>query len=93
MGHEHALKPRSNAAGRKPLVARFGGIPLKRKRKATLPTVSPVRPRTATAKIVINGFSGAVRAKRGRWHIEVHQIRKLADLATPGRPQSGWRNS
>ena len=42
-GRAHASKPRSNARGRKPLVARFGGIPLKRQRKAILPTVNQVR--------------------------------------------------
>jgi hypothetical protein len=36
-------------AGRKPLVARFGGIPLKRQQKASSPTASQPRPPAATS--------------------------------------------
>lgn len=76
-------------AGRKPLVARFGGIPLKRQRKAVL---TDRQPAPATGR---NELLTRLRASRCEWcercgPVEVHQVRKLADLTTPGRPQPAW---
>jgi group II intron reverse transcriptase/maturase len=76
-------------AGRKPLVARFGGIPLKRQRKAVL---TDRQPAPATGR---NELLTRLRASRCEWcercgPVEVHQVRKLADLTRPGRPQPAW---
>jgi hypothetical protein len=76
-------------AGRKPLVARFGGIPLKRQDKAILIDRQPApaaRPKELITRL---------RAGRCEWceqhaPVEVHQVAKLADLARPGRPQPAW---
>jgi hypothetical protein len=76
-----------------PLVARFGGIPLRRKHTAVLidrvPGRSPHRPR---------GTQLIARLRRGRCEVcdhagtvEVHHIRRLADLTHTGPPhQPTW---
>jgi hypothetical protein len=76
-------------AGRKPLIARFGGIPLKRQKKAVLDD-RPAVPATVRKELVTR-----LRASRCEWcqqhaAVEVHQVRKLADLTRPGRPQPAW---
>jgi group II intron reverse transcriptase/maturase len=76
--------------GRKPLVARFGGIPLKRQRTAAI-TDRPAPPAALHRKELITRLlAGRCELCGHAGHTEVHQARKLADLATPGRPQPGW---
>ncbi len=76
-------------AGRKPLVTRFGGIPLKRQKKAVITDRLPGPP-TRRKELIQR-----LRTRRCEWcdtltDVEVHQVRKLADLTTAGRPQPGW---
>jgi hypothetical protein len=78
--------------GKKPRVARFGGIPLKRHKKAVLDDRQPAplvgrRP----------GSELLARLRRGRCElcqqsaqVQVHQVPKLAQLVIPGRPQPVW---
>ena len=76
--------------GRKPLVARFGGIPLKRQRTAAL-TDRPALPAALRHKELITRLlAGRCELCGHAGHTEVHQARKLADLATPGQPQPAW---
>jgi hypothetical protein len=75
--------------GRKPLVTRFGGIPLKRQKKAVITDRVPDLP-TRRKELTIR-----LRARRCEWcdttaDVEIHQVRKLADLTRTGRPQPGW---
>jgi hypothetical protein len=75
--------------GRKPLVTRFGGIPLKRQKKAVITDRLPDLP-TRRKELTIR-----LRARRCEWcdtltDVETHQVRKLADLTRTGRPQPGW---
>jgi hypothetical protein len=75
--------------GRKPLVVRFGGIPLRRQKHAVIhdrPVPATVRRtelivRLQAGRCELCGTCGAVR---------VHHVRSLADLATPGQPQPAW---
>ena len=74
--------------GRKPLVARFGGIPLRRQKYAVPVDRDPVRPTAGTKELITR-----LRCRRcemcGRAAtVEVHQIRKLADLENPGQPET-----
>lgn len=76
--------------GRKPLVARFGGIPLKRQKKAVILDRQPA-PITIRRKELITRLA----AERCEWcqrrgPAQTHQVRKLADLTRPGRPQPAW---
>jgi hypothetical protein len=76
-------------AGRKPLVAKFGGIPLKRQEKAVLDDRKPV-PATTRRQIVTRLQAGRCEWCQQQADVEVHQVRTLADLARPGRPQPEW---
>jgi group II intron reverse transcriptase/maturase len=80
-----------NRDSRKPLVSRFGGIPLRRQKRVALqdhyPVPVPVRRKELISRL---------QAGRCEWCeqlttvAEVHHVRKLADLARPGRPQPAW---
>lgn len=77
--------------GRTPRVARFGGIPLHRQKKAVLHDRLP-------APVARKELMSRLRTGRCEWceltttrdTMQVHQVRKLADLAQPGRPQPAW---
>lgn len=83
-----ALRWRGN--GKPPLVARFGGIPLKRQKQAEItdprpaPTCPPVK---EVVKRLRNGRCELCRSSR---HISVHAVRRLADLEQTGTPQPPW---
>jgi group II intron reverse transcriptase/maturase len=87
-GLRTCFEARIERPGKQPLVARFGGIPLARDRTAVLTDRDPARPVTYTRKELIT------RLRRGRCElchepdkVQVHQIRKLAQLPTgPGQP-------
>ena len=67
-------------AGRKPLVARFGGIPLKRQKKAVIDDRLPA-PAARRKELITRLRAGRCELCEQRGQVEVHQIRKLADLA------------
>jgi hypothetical protein len=75
-------------AGRKPLVARFGGIPLKRQKKTVL--TDQLYPATGRKELTIRLLTGRCEWCERRAPVEVHQVRALADLTRPGQPQPGW---
>ena len=77
-------------AGRKPLVARFGGIPLKRQKKAVLIDRQPVPGAPAARELITRLQTGRCEFCEHKAAVEVHQVRKLADLTRPGRPQPAW---
>jgi len=77
--------------GRKQLVAQFGGIPLRRQKWAVIQDRQPgpaSRPykeltkRFLKGKCELCGEAGTA--------VEIHQVRRLADLAAPGQPQPAW---
>jgi group II intron reverse transcriptase/maturase len=75
--------------GKTPLTARFGEIPLKRQKKAVLNDHLPA-PVTARKELITRLRSGRCELCDQRTSVEVHQVNKLADLSTPGRPQPAW---
>jgi group II intron reverse transcriptase/maturase len=76
--------------GRKPLIARFGGIPLTRQRTALLTDLSPA-PCSKGNELILRLIAGRCEICQAAQHLEVHHIRKLADLNRPGRPERpGW---
>jgi group II intron reverse transcriptase/maturase len=75
--------------GRKPLVARFGGIPLIRQKKAVLTDRQPV-PVTRRKELITRLRTGRCELCEQRAAVEVHQVAKLAGLHKPGRPQPAW---
>jgi AI2M/AI1M-like, HNH endonuclease/Type II intron maturase/Reverse transcriptase (RNA-dependent DNA polymerase) len=75
---------------RKPLVARFGGIPLKRQKKAVLTDRQPVQAPVIRRELITRLQADHCEMCQQPGEVEVHQIRKLADLPGPGRPQPEW---
>ncbi|MFE6166201.1 hypothetical protein ACFQ7F_45745 [Streptomyces sp. NPDC056486] len=69
--------------GRKPLVATFGGIPLKRQRAAEVLDRAPATKRSRGNELLHRLLAGECGKRTG---LHVHHIRKLADLKRPGRP-------
>jgi hypothetical protein len=88
-GLRTCFEARVERAGRKPLVARFGGIPLIRQKKAVLADRQPV-PATGRKELTIRLLARRCEWCEQRAPVEVHQVRALADLAKPGRPQPEW---
>jgi len=72
--------------GRKPLVARFGGIPLKRTRTAVLTDQRPVMASARRNELILRLMAGRCEICDSTVNLEVHHGRKLADLNKPGRP-------
>ena len=75
--------------GRKPLIARFGGIPLHRQKKAVIDD-RPAIPAPARKELVTRLRKGRCEWCQQYAAVETHQVRKLADLTRPGRPQPAW---
>jgi len=76
--------PRTN--GRKPLVARFGGIPLQRRRNAVLIDRAPNLASTKRNELIHRLLADRCEICNSRQDIEVHHIGKLADLNRHDRP-------
>src|ERR1700739_3431177 len=69
--------------GRKPLVARFGGIPLRRVRTAVLTDQRPVMASAQRNELIHRLLAGRCELCEGPEGLEVHHVRKLADLNKP----------
>ena len=78
-GPRTCFEAREERPGRKPLTARFGGIPLKRQRKRSSPTASQHRPHARGRSSPGSCTANANGATPGPT-VETHQVRKLADL-------------
>jgi group II intron reverse transcriptase/maturase len=72
--------------GRKPLVARFGGIPLQRRTSVTLADRKPNMAPPGN-ELIHRLLAGACEICDSRVGLQVHHLRKLADLDKPGRPE------
>ncbi len=71
--------------GRKPLAARFGGIPLRRVRTAVLADQRPVMASAKRNELIYRLLARRCELCEGTAGLEVHHVRKLADLNKPGR--------
>lgn len=71
--------------GKKPLVAQFGGIPLKRQQNAILVDNTPTVYTTRQNEVVRRLLAGGCELCGASGQVEVHHIRKLADLRKEGR--------
>ncbi len=74
-------------AAKKPLVAQFGGIPLRRQRYAILTDVPPKVNTDRRNELLKRLLADTCELCGSRQDCEVHHIRKLADLKTKGRPE------
>jgi Retron-type reverse transcriptase len=76
--------------GRQPLVARFGGIPLRRKKNAVLTDQVPAPVTVRRKELVTRLQAGRCELCKQPGPVDVHQVRKLTDLQRPGHPQPVW---
>jgi len=89
-GPRRCFEAKAERPGRKPLVNRFGGIPLRRQKKAVLTDRLPVPVTIRRKELISRLLAGWCEWCEQRAAVEVHQVRKLADLTRPGRPQPAW---
>jgi group II intron reverse transcriptase/maturase len=75
---------------KKPLVTRFGGIPLQRQTQAILIDQVPIYERSERNELVKRLLADKCELCGSREHIQVHHIRKLADLEKGGRERPRW---
>ncbi len=71
--------------GKRPLVAQFGGIPLRRQKQAVIVDRSPVLFTTSGNELIGRLVAGRCELCGSTQRLEVHHIRKLSDLNRPGR--------
>lgn len=84
-GPMKCLEGRVERAGKKPLVAQFGGIPLRRQKKAILIDHNPVYLKTHRNELLKRLLADTCELCGSQENCEVHHIRKLADLRQKGR--------
>jgi group II intron reverse transcriptase/maturase len=91
-GRRVCFEARVERGGRKPLVARFGGIPLHRNKQAVLnDRLTDPKRTTAYSKELIQRFLAGRCELCGRTDdTEVHHIRRLADLDRIATPRPPW---
>ncbi len=73
--------------GRKPLVARFGGIPLRRQKNAVPVDRDPVPVTVHRRELIDRLLAGRCELCEEKGKVQVHQVRKLADLGKSGQPE------
>src|SRR5258708_7587752 len=71
--------------GRKPPATRFGGIPPRRARTAVLTDQRPVMASPRRNELILRLLAGRCEICEDTAGLEVHHVRKLADLVKPGR--------
>jgi AI2M/AI1M-like HNH endonuclease len=83
-GPRKCFEARVERTGRKPLVARFGGIPLRRDKKTVINDrrLAPVN--TKRKELVTRLLAGRCEACGRIDEVEVHHVAKLADLGRAG---------
>ena len=82
---------KAQGEGKRPKVAQFGGIPLKRKRQAVLVDRTPQRYRTDRNELVKRLLADECELCGSTVDIEVHHIRALRDLNVKGqREKPKW---
>ena len=89
-GPRKCLQVTVQRGDRKPLVATFGGIPLRRQRNAILTDREPVQANVPRSELVRRLLTGRCEICGGAETVQVHQIRKLADLEKPGPERPEW---
>jgi group II intron reverse transcriptase/maturase len=74
----------------KPLVARFGGIPLKRRKNAVIADRAPGRDPYPRKEIITRLRRNRCELCEHSGQVQVHHVARLADLAYSGPGQPAW---
>jgi Reverse transcriptase (RNA-dependent DNA polymerase)/Type II intron maturase len=81
---------RIREGNQKPLVARFGGIPLKRRKTAVITDRAPGRDSYPRKEIITRLQRNRCELCQHSGQVQVHHVARLADLAYPGHGQPAW---
>jgi hypothetical protein len=77
-------------SGRKPLTARFGGVPLRRQRRAVLIDRKPAPVTIRHKELILRLINGRCELCQQTGEVQVHHVAKLAHLTKPGPPPPEW---
>ena len=89
-GPRTCLRAIVERTGRNPLTATFGGIPLKRQRRAVLVDRKPPPGIIRRTELIERLRSGRCEMCQHAGEVDVHQVGKLAHLGKPGQPRPPW---
>jgi group II intron reverse transcriptase/maturase len=89
-GPRKCIEARVDRSGGKPLVARFGGIPLRRQKDTVISDRVLVPGIIRHKELVTRLLADRCEICKDTDGISVHHVRRLADLDRPGRPQPEW---
>ena len=89
-GPRTCYEARVERDGRKPLVARFGGIPLQRQRSATITDRQPIRAAHPRKELITRLLADICEVCQHAGEVNVHHVRRLKDLQPPGPHQPRW---
>jgi group II intron reverse transcriptase/maturase len=89
-GPRTCFEARRRREGKPDLVARFGGIPLKRDRRAVIRDPAPVPPATPYRELIHRLRKRRCELCEHGATVAVHQVAKLASLGKPGPGQPAW---
>ncbi len=89
-GRRKCFEATVERSGRKPLVARFGGIPLRRRRDAVISDRVLVPGVVRHTELVTRLLANHCEICTSTDGITVHHVRRLSDLDRPGQPQPAW---
>jgi len=89
-GLRTCFEARIERPGKDPLVARFGGIPLKRQRRASLTDRQPLRVTYPYRELTRRLLADRCEICGRSGDVDVHQIDRLASLAAAGTPLPTW---
>lgn len=89
-GLRKCFEARVERTGRKPLVGRFGGIPLRQNKKTVITDRQLAPVNIKRKELVTRLLAGRCEACGRVDKVEVHHVAKLADLGRPGANRPSW---
>jgi group II intron reverse transcriptase/maturase len=89
-GLRTCFEARIERKDRQPLVARFGGIPLHRQKTAAITDRQPIRVDYPHKELITRLLADTCEICQQTGNVQVHHVRKLADLGIPGPLQPLW---
>jgi hypothetical protein len=91
-GQMRCLEIKVAREGKKALVARFGGIPLRHKKKSILNDINPEHVFSGgnRSELIQRLLADKCELCEATEKVEVHHIRKLADLKKHGKDKPAW---
>ncbi|GHO47195.1 maturase [Ktedonospora formicarum] len=93
-GQMKCLEVKVERQGKKPLIAQFGGIPLRRRKATLLNDQLPIYKKFERNELIKRLLADTCELCGSKEQVEVHHIRKLADLNVKGGKKSlaGYRS-